>query len=50
MRWGLVPFWAKDPKFGYSTINARAEEVATKPAYREALKKRRCLVPRRCLL
>jgi putative SOS response-associated peptidase YedK len=45
MRWGLVPFWAKDPKFGYSTINARAEEVASKPAYREALKKRRCLVP-----
>jgi putative SOS response-associated peptidase YedK len=45
MRWGLVPFWAKDPKFGYSTINARAEEVASKPAYREALRKRRCLVP-----
>jgi putative SOS response-associated peptidase YedK len=45
MRWGLVPFWAKDPKFGYSTINARAEEVASKPVYREALKKRRCLVP-----
>jgi putative SOS response-associated peptidase YedK len=45
MRWGLVPFWAKDPKFGYSTINARAEEAASKPAYREALKKRRCLVP-----
>ena len=45
MRWGLVPFWAKDAKFGYSTINARAEEAANKPAYREALKKRRCLVP-----
>jgi len=45
MRWGLVPFWAKDAKFGYSTINARAEEVAAKPAYREAFKKRRCLVP-----
>jgi putative SOS response-associated peptidase YedK len=45
MRWGLVPFWAKDAKFGYSTINARAEEAASKPAYREALKKRRCLVP-----
>jgi len=45
MRWGLVPFWAKDAKFGYSTINARAEEVATKPAYREAFKRRRCLVP-----
>lgn len=45
MRWGLVPFWAKDAKMAYSTINARAEEVASKPAYREALKKRRCLVP-----
>jgi putative SOS response-associated peptidase YedK len=45
LRWGLVPFWAKDAKFSYSTINARAEEAATKPAYREALKKRRCLVP-----
>jgi putative SOS response-associated peptidase YedK len=45
MRWGLVPFWAKDAKFGYTTINARAEEAASKPAYREALKKRRCLVP-----
>ncbi|MGC1460826.1 MAG: SOS response-associated peptidase [Terracidiphilus sp.] len=45
LRWGLVPFWAKDPKFGYSTINARAEEVAAKPAFRDALKKRRCLVP-----
>ncbi len=45
MRWGLVPFWAKDAKFGYSTINARAEDVAAKPAFREAFKKRRCLVP-----
>ena len=45
LRWGLVPFWAKEAKVGYSTINARAEEAASKPAYREALKKRRCLVP-----
>ena len=45
LRWGLVPFWAKDAKIGYSTINARAEEVANKPAFREALRKRRCLVP-----
>ncbi len=45
LRWGLVPLWAKDSKFSYSTINARAEEAATKPAYREALKRRRCLVP-----
>jgi putative SOS response-associated peptidase YedK len=44
-RWGLVPFWAKDAKPGYSTFNARAEEAAAKPAFREALKKRRCLVP-----
>ncbi|MGB8261979.1 MAG: SOS response-associated peptidase [Terracidiphilus sp.] len=45
LRWGLVPFWARDAKVGYSTINARAEEAAKKPAFREAMKKRRCLVP-----
>jgi len=45
LRWGLVPYWAKDAKIGYSTINARAEEVETKPAFREALRNRRCLVP-----
>lgn len=45
LRWGLVPFWARDSKIGYSTINARAEEAAAKPAFREAMKKRRCLVP-----
>jgi len=45
MRWGLVPFWSKDGKAGYSTINARAETVVTSPVYREAMKKRRCLVP-----
>ena len=45
LRWGLVPHWAKDAKIGYSTINARAEEAATKPAFREALRQRRCLVP-----
>lgn len=45
MRWGLVPFWAKDEKVGFSTINARAEEAASKPAFREALRKRRCLIP-----
>jgi putative SOS response-associated peptidase YedK len=44
-RWGLIPAWAKDPKIGYSTINARADSVATKPAFRSAFKKRRCLVP-----
>lgn len=45
MRWGLVPYWAKDMKIGYTTINARAEEIATKPLYREAFKRRRCLIP-----
>jgi putative SOS response-associated peptidase YedK len=45
MRWGLIPFWAKDAKIGFSTINARAETVATSPAFREALQRRRCLVP-----
>ncbi len=45
LRWGLVPFRGKDPKFGYSTINARAEEAAAKPAFRDALRNRRCLVP-----
>jgi putative SOS response-associated peptidase YedK len=45
MRWGLVPFWANDAKTAYNTINAKAETVATSPAFREALKRRRCLVP-----
>jgi putative SOS response-associated peptidase YedK len=45
LRWGLVPAWAKDAKIGYSTINARSEEVASKPAFREAFKKRHCLIP-----
>jgi putative SOS response-associated peptidase YedK len=44
MRWGLVPFWAKDIKQGYRLINARAETVAEKPAFRAAYRKRRCLV------
>ena len=44
LRWGLVPFWADDPKVGYSLINARVESVRTKPAFREAFKKRHCLV------
>lgn len=45
MRWGLVPFWAKDPKIAYSTINAKAESVQTSPAFRESWKQRRCLIP-----
>ena len=44
LRWGLVPYWSKDAKIAYSTINAAAETVATKPAFREAFKRRRCLV------
>jgi putative SOS response-associated peptidase YedK len=43
-RWGLVPSWADDPSIGYRMINARAESVAMKPAYRQAFKKGRCLV------
>jgi putative SOS response-associated peptidase YedK len=45
LRWGLVPSWAKDARIGLNTINARAEEAASKPTFRAALKKRRCLVP-----
>lgn len=44
VRWGLVPFWARDDKIGYRTINARAETVATAPAFRAAFTRRRCLV------
>lgn len=43
-QWGLVPFWAKDPTIGNRMINARAETVAEKPAFRAAFEKRRCLV------
>jgi putative SOS response-associated peptidase YedK len=44
MRWGLIPSWATDPAIGNRMINARAETVATKPAFRVALRKHRCLV------
>jgi putative SOS response-associated peptidase YedK len=44
-RWGLIPSWAKEPNTGYSTINARAETVASKPAFRAAFRHRRCLIP-----
>ncbi len=44
LRWGLVPFWAKDPSIGNRMINARAETLAEKPAYRHAWLKRRCLI------
>jgi putative SOS response-associated peptidase YedK len=45
MRWGLIPSWAKDSSVAASMINARAETAATKPAFRDALKSRRCLIP-----
>ncbi|MGH6960565.1 MAG: SOS response-associated peptidase, partial [Dongiaceae bacterium] len=45
LRWGLIPSWARDPAIGYRTINAKAETVAEKPAFRAAFRKRRCLVP-----
>ena len=45
LRWGLIPFWAKDKKIGYRTLNARAETADTKPAFRAAFKHRRCLIP-----
>lgn len=44
MRWGLVPFWAKDPAIGNRMINARAETVAEKPAYRNSFKNKRCMI------
>jgi putative SOS response-associated peptidase YedK len=43
--WGLVPLWAKDPKIGSKMINARAESLAEKNAFKSAFKKRRCLIP-----
>jgi putative SOS response-associated peptidase YedK len=45
LRWGLIPFWAKDNSMAARMINARAETVAEKPSFRNALQKRRCLVP-----
>jgi putative SOS response-associated peptidase YedK len=45
MRWGLIPHWAKDASGAASTINAKSETAATKPAFRDPLKYRRCLIP-----
>jgi putative SOS response-associated peptidase YedK len=45
MRWGLIPPWARDIKIGYKMINARAETITERPAYRNCLKTKRCLVP-----
>ncbi len=45
MKWGLVPFWAKDPKIGYRLINARDDGIFDKPTWRKSILRRRCLVP-----
>ena len=45
LRWGLIPSWAREKKTGYRMINARAESVMKKPAFRNAFKDRRCLIP-----
>lgn len=44
MRWGLIPFWAKTPAIGHRMIMARADTIATKPAFRDAFRRRRCLI------
>lgn len=44
LRWGLIPFWAKDKKIGYRMINARSETIAKKPSFRAAFRKRRLLI------
>jgi putative SOS response-associated peptidase YedK len=45
MRWGLIPAWSKDSSAAAKMINARSETASTKPAFRDALKSRRCLIP-----
>src|SRR5580704_6985599 len=45
MRWGLIPYWAKDALIGARLINARGESIDTKPAFRAAFRQRRCLIP-----
>ncbi|WP_408009421.1 SOS response-associated peptidase [Pseudalkalibacillus sp. A8] len=45
LKWGLVPFWARDPSIGHKLINARAETVPEKPSFKHAFNKRRCLIP-----
>lgn len=45
MKWGLVPYWSKEPKVKYSTINARAETITSSSVYREPFKSKRCLIP-----
>lgn len=45
LKWGLVPFWADDPSIGHRMANARSESAAEKPAFKQAFRRRRCLVP-----
>lgn len=45
LQWGLIPFWAKDPTIGRRLVNARLDSLAAKPAFREAWRRRRCLIP-----
>ncbi|WP_018130190.1 SOS response-associated peptidase [Effusibacillus pohliae] len=45
LKWGLVPFWAKDEKLAFKMINARAETVHEKPAYKHAFQRKRCIIP-----
>jgi putative SOS response-associated peptidase YedK len=45
MRWGLIPSWTNDPSMGFKMINARSEDAAAKPSFREPLRSRRCLIP-----
>ncbi len=45
LRWGLIPSWASDERISYHTINARAETVAEKPAFRDAFRRQRCIIP-----
>ncbi|PLX41213.1 MAG: DUF159 family protein [Deltaproteobacteria bacterium] len=45
MRWGLVPHWSKEPRSKFSTFNARVETAGAKPAFRDAFKRRRCIIP-----
>lgn len=45
MKWGLIPYWAKDPKIGAKMFNARAETITEKPSFKRAIRHQRCLVP-----
>lgn len=45
LRWGLIPHWSKDTSIGAKLNNARGETVAQKPSFRDAFKRRRCLIP-----